>query len=313
MFLIGSKAWELRQGASLGREATDLDIICSQDEFYTLVQRLNFPPFTIESIKIDKEHGVIKVFDRTDPTKNKLIIEAAFTNVAGKLTESNKVLVDKTFPLLFYLKAIDSFVVPASLHALYALKQTHKFKGSVHFQKTRKDILAMREALKNIPAPVWIKKWQIERAKATAVQAPILKQNKDSFFSDNVDYLYNHDTIHDAVKHLDQPAYCYYAQDGEEVLSSKQKFFAQSEEVRLLGVLEESYVLALERAVIPHQVQPKKAFDKALEKVCTTITSGFFREYAWENYDRIQALYSESYVNKFYIALKQGRIEKYKR
>jgi hypothetical protein len=79
--------------------------------------------------------------------------------------------------------------------------------------------------------------------------------------------------------------------------------------VKLYGVLEESYVLALERAVIPLNVSADRAFEIALEKVCTSITSGWFREFAWENYDEVKKLYHESYVNKFNIALVVGKIK----
>ena len=41
----------------------------------------------------------------------------------------------------------------------------------------------------------------------------------------------------------------------------------------------------------------------ALMKVCTSITSGWFREYAWENYDKVLDLYNElgedDYVQRF--------------
>ena len=135
---------------------------------------------------------------------------------------------------------------------------------------------------------------------------------KENFFTNNVKYVYDHDTIHAAVKLLDRPAYTYYMQDGAEVNCDKIKFYEQPEIVRLCGVLEESYVLALERSVIPFKSDPDKAFKMALQKVCTSITGGWFREYAWQNYDKVLELYHKSYVDKFNVALSKGEILPFK-
>jgi len=44
-------------------------------------------------------------------------------------------------------------------------------------------------------------------------------------------------------------------------------------------------------------------FEMALMKVCTSITSGWFREYAWENYQKVLDLYDslgeDDYVKRF--------------
>ena len=109
----------------------------------------------------------------------------------------------------------------------------------------------------------------------------------------------------------DVPAYTRYMIDGAQVLTSREKFDKLPRIQRLNGVLEESYVLALERSIIPHGNEPKAAFDMALSKVCTSITSGWFRDFAWENYDDVQALYNGDFVEKFESALAQGLILPY--
>ncbi len=85
------------------------------------------------------------------------------------------------------------------------------------------------------------------------------------------------------------------------------------EAVRLAGVLEESYVLALERSQVPFKgkLAPKTSFMIALEKVCTSITSGWFREYAWENYNKVLALYDPNYVKKFWEAVDNEVVKQY--
>lgn len=92
--------------------------------------------------------------------------------------------------------------------------------------------------------------------------------------------------------------------DGQQVMTSKEKFMSLPEHIKLLGVYEETCVLALERSQIPNEfnLDPKKSFMMALEKVCTSITSGWFREYAYNNYKKVIALY-EHFGHNNYIEL----------
>ena len=70
-------------------------------------------------------------------------------------------------------------------------------------------------------------------------------------------------------------------------------------------------VLALERHQIPNDFRPhpKKSFDMALMKVCTSITSGWFREWAWENYDQVQGLFNPAYVDWFKAGVEDGTVK----
>jgi hypothetical protein len=54
---------------------------------------------------------------------------------------------------------------------------------------------------------------------------------------------------------------------------------------------------------------PREAFDMALSKVCSSITSGWFREFCWENYDAIADLYSDDYVIKFECGVMSGLVK----
>lgn len=197
----------------------------------------------------------------------------------------------------------------ADLNTLYMLKMSHRFlKNSPHFLKTRKHILNMRRLGAIISNPDWL----ALREKETYDYAhPNLNVKSKDFFNSNFDYVYDHDTLHEAVKMLDRPAYTHYMVDGEEVNCSKDKFNKCDKSIQVLGVLEETYVLALERSQIPFNfnVDPKKSFDMALEKVCTSITSGWFRDFAWESYDIVQKLYDENYVTKFRRGLELGVVK----
>tara|TARA_Y100001973_G_scaffold2399_1_gene3569 strand:+ start:716 stop:1618 length:903 start_codon:yes stop_codon:yes gene_type:complete len=200
----------------------------------------------------------------------------------------------------------------APLDVCLALKLSHRYlKNSPHFLKTMRDIQALRE--KGVTLTPWLEEWLPWREKETYVyNHPKLDVTKEQFFAgDGVNYVYDHDSIHlTQAAYADDsggmmPAYTFYMRDGSEVMTSKEKFFAIPERFRLLGVYEETCVLALERSQIPNdfKIDPRKSFEIALMKVCTSITSGWFREYAWENYNKVVALYEQlgenDYVERF--------------
>lgn len=139
---------------------------------------------------------------------------------------------------------------------------------------------------------------------------PKLNQNKMGFFGETPYEVFFHDSLHEAVAHPHPPAYT-LMQNGE-VWCSKQKWTLLSEDNRLRCVIEEAAILALERSVIPALFLPGRsyrgavwAYTTALEKICTTITSGWFRDYALENYrDVVDKM--PDYIDKFFCGLKLG-------
>lgn len=245
----------------------------------------------------------------------KLIIKQA----NGTIIEAELAWEDSTTEKLVNLIKADKktivkngFMIP-SIDVLYMLKMSHRYlKNSPHFLKTMKDIKILRE-MGAIIRPEHMEFFKLREKETYAYNHPNLNVTKKDFFNgDQVNYIYDHDTIHEAVKHLDKPAYNYYKPDESEVFCDKNMFFDIEEKIRLYGVLEESYVLALERSQIPFgdKVDPKRSFDIALSKVCTSITSGWFREYAWENYDKVQELYDPNYVTRFWRAVENGIVKK---
>lgn len=207
----------------------------------------------------------------------------------------------------------------ASLDVLYALKMSHRHrKNSPHFLKTMRDIHLMRSLRggdKSIPS--YLHQWYDWRVKDTYNYAhPKLNQGKKDFFTPDAfpegksPYVYDHDSIHEAVCIYDRPAYEHFS-DGP-VKVSREQFEACPEEIKLASVYEESAVLALERSVIPFNTDPYKAFHIALEKCCTSIASGWWRDYAWENYFKVKEvllLQNPTFVEKFEKGLAEGIIK----
>lgn len=206
---------------------------------------------------------------------------------------------------------------------IYAVKMSHRYlRNSPHFNKTMGDIHYLRRL--GAKMDDLLQDWCNRREKETLDYShPSLNRNKKDFFSgDGINYIYDHDDIHKAVAIKSRPAYLEYACDDSEVLSSRTKFFAQGYDVKLNGVIEESCVLALERMLIPNYLQndiefnnnADRAFDIALKKVCSSITSGWFREFAWENYYNARYMYyryHRDYVDKFFSKLSKGEIKDY--
>lgn len=192
----------------------------------------------------------------------------------------------------------------ASPEMCLAIKLAHRFKkDNPYFLKTMQHIRFLRN--KGIELSDELKDIMLLRQKETlSYNHPVLDTTKNKFFKDDI-YTYDHDTIHEAVALFGAPAYTNYMKDGSQVMVDKEKFFALPEEIKLAGVYEETCVLALERSQIPNEfkISTEQSFRLALEKVCTSITSGWFREYAWENYHKVMGIHKKlgvsDYVHRF--------------
>lgn len=295
IYVIGSRA--ISQYFSDFREPLDYDIVGPYDECITFIKSLG------DLVKCEypaPNKMVAVVWEKNPHPTNRLIIEAEIDWGNPKYTTSELVsLCDDSLWVRNKDSALDIRYVGPSV--VYMLKMSHRYlKNSPSFLKTMRDIQYLRS--KGVTIPPYMGDFYQKRMKETySYQHPNLNRSKDSFFSDDsVPYLYDHDDVHKAVAHLDKPAYEYYKVPGADVLCSKELFFQQPMLTRLYGVIEETYVLALERSQIPSNFteDPKVSFDIALMKVCTSITSGWFREFAWEHYDEVQQMYNPNYVTK---------------
>jgi hypothetical protein len=191
-------------------------------------------------------------------------------------------------------------VLVPTMDWLFTIKSSHKYlKDSPHFDKTMRDYHVMKHDLK---CQITDKDWHKAREKATYIRPrPKLNRTKKEFFTPDVPYKYDHDTIHKAVAKYgfdDQPAYRYYMKDDAEVMSDQSKWDVLPESMKMRGAIEETYVLALERSQIPYrgEIDPIDSFKIALSKLATSISSGWFRHYVYENYYKILDMYSPEYL-----------------
>lgn len=294
--LIGSKAVNHHH---FFREPKDLDIIGSYEDIQKFALHMN-----------GKELGKLKSIYPIAKGK-KLAIRFENSNVEAEVAWENSVS-EKLFNLIKEDKntqIIENMYIP-SMNILYMLKMSHRYlKNSPHFYKTMQDILKMRD-LNAYIEPNHMEFFKLREKDTYDYGHPKLNKDKDSFFTDDVDYRYDHDTIHESMKNLHQPAYMFFKPENSEVWCSKEMWDQCSEEVKLFAVLEETNVLALERSqVLFPNTPPERSFDIALSKVCSSITSGWFREFAWENHDKVKNLYQNNYVEKFWKDVDSGLVK----
>jgi len=312
MLLIGSGALNLQlheRGLNdMRRAPRDYDIVCTYEQFEELHKEIGFVHVE-PMLKGKKIHAV-------DKERRHWEFELAWDDSTAaelmRLVDGDPLTIRCPISMGGVLRV---YGVP-SVHVLYALKMSHRYlKDSPHFAKTMKDIRLLRELGAVIQERYigWFKRREDE---TYWYKHPNLNQKKDGFFNPNegVKYVYDHDSIHKAVAHPLPPAYTLYMQEGAEVSCDKQKFFSLPEEERLRGVIEEAYVLALERSQIPHGhkgVPPDWSFTTALRKVCSSITSGWFREYAWEHYEKAMETYDKNYVDRLKRGIETGIVKPY--
>lgn len=277
---IGSSALNAHLPREQFRKPNDIDAIADYETACKYLQALNCD-------QIYPINGGKTLFGRTKSHIYEIEIAWPDTSAAEFL---ELLLATEEYQKVVDMDTNTVCLVP-SLNILYTLKMSHRYlRNSPFFLKTRNDILFMRTLGARIPQE-WSDWYKTRQRETYHYEHPNLDRDKSEFFVDL--YQYDHDSIHEAVALEGCPAYTYFNIEGKEVLCSKEKFFACDEYVRLCAVVEESMVLALERSLIPHPgvKTEEEAFLFALMKVCTSITSGWFREYAWEHYDAAVELF----------------------
>lgn len=315
MLCVGSTALSFFDSIDLDRKPKDVDVICTEESFKEYIRWHLKRSWRI--VSLENKNNTKVAFLRSNIDDSVRIIEA---NI-WKFEESNLVgsdswMLNNLPEKYYYIEYGKEFghnddIMVVRPEVVLMMKLSHRYKkDSVHFQKTRKDILSLRK--QGVKLDDYLSKVLVERQRLMNPAGYKLNTTKANFFVDNVPYKYDHDSLHLAVSYPLNPAYTFYMQDGAEVMCDKDKFFEIPECIRLQGVFEEACVLALERAIIPHNTDPTKAFEIALEKVCTSITKGWFREYAWENYDKVRSMFNpDKLVGAFCDGLNRGTIKPY--
>lgn len=308
LVLMGSCA--LKIYTDIGRKPADVDILGTYDEVTEYFDAITKKERVLARYPIDSGNKLIL------KTSNQIIeAEIAWPDTNQEMLYKI-VQDDDNFTVCNDLgnNMIYNFIVP-NLNVLYMLKMSHRYKkNSPHFLKTMNDIHKMR-ALGACMESKYMSWYEWREKDTYNYKHPKLNVSKGEFFDNNmtgVYQVYDHDSVHIAIAHLDKPAYNYFKPDEAEVFCSKELFDSCDEKIKLYSVVEEAMVLAIERALVPFPdgMNPDEAFKYALMKVCTSISSGWWREYAWEHYYEAVALYEQhkEYYERFKKQVELGNV-----
>ncbi|GBC05422.1 hypothetical protein RclHR1_06210007 [Rhizophagus clarus] len=201
--------------------------------------------------------------------------------------------------------------IVAPLKILEALKTSHIY-WPVNFHRNIMDLHMLRillnynKALSTQPLCSPQRDEQIElmlktRIKETeiirgqpAAHINLNMSNKD--FLDHDDNLFvqkrvPHDDLHELVKYGDHPIYKGLKDDQSKAWIKKSLFEELDYQTKLNCVKEETMVIALERYLIPMvSKNQENSYNLALARICTTLTKGWFRQFAIDNYPRLSNL-----------------------
>jgi len=303
MLVVGSKALNYHF-PEFQREVKDIDIIGTTDDINYLIKTLN-------PEKVLDNHNITTLLNIQNPneffnTKNVEILNS-----------------DNSIALQEYIKYENNGNLGglryASPEVLLSLKKSH-IHFPIKFQKHIKDYnflldILKEDKLENI-TKINFKETELRFGK---LKTPSLKKSTSKFFDQSegyVKYFYIHDDIHQVMAHYDRPIYEDMQTTSESAWCQKELWDNFSFEKKAKCVLEEAYVIALERKIIPmlngvsDVVSSKKALEWSLMRICTTLCSGWFRQFAADNYSRICEYVNHQYVQKFLEAEQIGKIKK---
>jgi hypothetical protein len=143
-----------------------------------------------------------------------------------------------------------------------------------------------------------------ERRKLTEIEYPQrypkLDVTVDEFFDDAVPKRFNHDYLHELVQYNSSPMYRAMQRDSSKAMCHEDLWLGFTHQQKLQCVAEEVQVIALERFIIPSKgkFMLGLAYNKALEKVCTTLCSSWFREFAIDNYPELLDMLDKERLTK---------------
>lgn len=185
---------------------------------------------------------------------------------------------------------------------LYTLKCSHS-RWPIHLQKTLSDILFFQKKGCQLNVPIY-KKLIKDFTKTHGKKWASLKgKDSESFFKDAVKRVIPHDDLHLVCAHYDRPLYERILKNPEtnSVECSEEKFNNLSEGDKLLLVKEEVWATALERWLIPANFKYSQnlAYAKSLEKMLTTMSSGWITRWMISNYNLLYKNTDWSFITKF--------------
>lgn len=309
MIVLGSKSLHLNLNNNLARfNKSDIDVVMSLDDFSAFISKNQ--PFITKMIPTSSTKYSLRLSDKQIQYYE---IEIAFKGSSQWLLDNQTSISAGIFSDNF---GNDFHFVNSEV--LYLTKKSH-IHYPIHYDKS----IADYSLLKTVIDVEKVKTYQLyyelrlqETKERINKRLPTLNRTNEDFFDRSknvVGYVFEHDDIHEAIKHYERPVYEMMKKDFSKAWCEKDMFHNLPHEYKVRCVQEEAYVIALERYIIlrkGHYKDSQLAYKAALQRICTTLCSGFFRDFAVENYFEILNAYSDNYVSKFKEKLFSGLVKK---
>lgn len=315
MIIIGSRAETARHVIKRIVKG-DWDFICTRQEYdeflATHVHEIDGIRNVHDKVKVVSIRGRLRLCEFE-------IAEPGNADPAWQLLMQQKNMHKQKMPSWWKL----GDVACPSRQQLAQIKRAHLYyeKG---FDKHIRDYHALR--MKDQPWDHdWVQRryYQVRDMKLDMKKIS-LKKDAKTFFdqsADRIKPLYVHDDIHKAIANPKAPAYTLF--QTEEVYCSQEMFEALPHSEQCRAVWEEAQTLAIERLLAPYHNQgnwfgmsrqptPEQAFRWGLMRVCTTITSGWFRRFAVENWETVMVNAPRDYWERFKKEVRAGNVQLYK-
>ena len=199
--------------------------------------------------------------------------------------------------MIFIFETRSHVCSPYGLAIIYRSHLHRDWNWDAHITKYHKFILPLLKSDLHLTDPILLERIRLTK-EAYPQGNPNLNQSNEMFFDDPVEKVYDHDFLHELYAYEDRPMFEKLKHKGEEgqAWCAKDLWQQLSQLQKLQCVAEESYVIATERFMVPNgwNYPTKKAFYFALKKVCTTLTSGWFRDFAIDNFPQVFELFDAS-------------------
>jgi hypothetical protein len=305
MLVIGSEAMSAH--GLTDREPKDLDIISTKTEVAKFL-RENGGEWQLKKknefvYNFVNSHGrSVEVFLATEGDSN-----SDYLNIAER-----DAITDGTF-------------MYASPEILFSLKKSHiNFPtGLARFNKHIADYATLHNLVfgNDIYSRITKKRFDETEVILGKLRTPKLNEESEKFFKRSeavVKYIFDHDSLHQAMAHGERPMYTYMLKEEGKAMCDKQKWDAFTHLEKCQTVLEEGYVIALERKIIPgmfgdgDMLTTHEALQWSLMRICTNLCSGWFRQFAVDNYELIWRMRNPNYLALFLDAFAEGRVKTYR-
>ena len=299
MLIVGSKAL-IYHFPEIDRVANDTDVIIFSHQVDEFISKY-------KPEKVNKGDGIVSLIntqhkDNIFDTKNiELLLADESDSFKGYLSISNDLY--------------------ASPEILFSLKKSH-IHFPIHFKKHISDYVFLNNFFngKDSLSELTHKNYLDVEKRFGKLKTPSLNKSVKEFFGQSEGYVksyFIHDDIHKIVAHYDEPLYLRMQEDKTMAKCHKYLWDKFSYEDKCKCVLEEAYSIALERKIIPvlfgksnKWMSSEEALNWSLMRVCTTLCSGWFREFATNNFFNIKNFINKNYVEDFLENYQNGKIKK---